>query len=340
MKNFLNNLLVSLKLKKPTYIICSDYKYTDLSKFKNKSITIWAPDEVTPNGFVNDRMLENQKQVVLDYQKFQDTCIEHNIDYKLILGARNPIFHHKTWNNFFAYYTIANSPKDIKIHYMDKPLVCMNGRMTNQRCKFIDQFAKEGLIDYSYFTAHNNFQDTEWLNYNWQHWEPKVTVLEDVKDWKNRPPAHKIPDFYTKGACIVGTESKDHLIFITEKFYNPTYYKRPSLLYSCKDYYYTLWKKGYKPLDGIDYAFDSEGDNEKRLKMYMKQVRLISKRDPNKFYQKQKDILEYNRNNMMKEVLYSVVPEDLPPYYKKIVEKAKTEAEKNYSEDWYNRKQS
>lgn len=330
-----------------TDFICRQSDNLDLLRYKNNEITFWCPEETTPNGIINDAHALNQSRVIKEYRNFQQQCTEHNIQYNFVLGARNPIFNNKTWNNYFAYHSIYNNKQKLK-KYVDvnTHFICMNGRLTEQRCRFIDNFAKNNLIKYSYFTCHNNMQvakkfttdldaiEKEICNiYNWQHWQPKVFVLDDIKKWEERAPAHYIPKFYNRGACIVGTESKEHIVFVTEKFYNPVLHKRPCLLYAARDYYHTIWKKGYKQLIDVDYSFDSVEDNDKRLEMYLAELVKISKQNKQEFFDKQKEILEYNFNNYMKEILYTVPPKNLPEYYAKIVSHAKEFADKHYNKE-------
>lgn len=280
------------------------YSLVENMSKKPDEIYIMTPEEVTPSCVYSDLHWTMQELVMKDYQTLVQYTSKNNIKIYIVLGQAYDDRYSATltyfWNDYFL-YRVMNRNLEKSSHVPIKPFISLNGRITTGRCRFIDHFYKYNMFDKGYMSISNNGNlNVDFSVYRWKYWKDPSLFFIDKIDLKDGNPAFKIIPEYFDGYFSFGSETKEHLVFVTEKTYLPIYFKKPFLLYAGKGQYAFLKSQGFKLFENIvDYSFDNIEDHDERADAIVYQMKCITEIDLQTLIDKTKDTCEYNYKKMV-----------------------------------------
>jgi hypothetical protein len=195
-----------------------------------------------------------------------------NKKIKTVLGSFDTIneFDNIYWPTFWINWTYENlryvNVPDIDLTY---PFISLNNRSHYHRCVFIDEMAKQNLLDKGIVTWVKHLNENS--NFPYKYFDNNQIILSD--DFKNKLDSFLIPPEYNQSLFHIVTEATHKANFITEKTMIPTYLKKPYIVLGSQGYNKKLTDLGFKLYDEIfDYSYDDEPDIFKRTEMYVSNV--------------------------------------------------------------------
>lgn len=204
------------------------------------------------------------------------------------------------WPTFWINWTRENlkwvKVSDFDINLVKYPFISLNNRSHYHRCVFIDEMAKNNLIDKGIVTWVKHLNENS--NFPYNHFDNRQLLLND--DFKQKLDSFLIPIEYNQSLFHVITEATHKSLFITEKTIIPTLLKKPYIVLGKEGFNRKLLDLGFKLYDEIfDYSFDSEPDIFKRTEMFVKNVEKLPKLDLQETYRilVPKIMYNYNRAN-------------------------------------------
>lgn len=287
------------------------YSLVESMPTKPDEIYIMAPEEVTPSCVYSDRSYSNQRKVIQNYKMLVEFVQQHNIILYVILGQPHDDRYNQTptffWNDYFM-FSVAHQQLPLPEYTAPtKPFISLNGRVTTTRCRFVDHFYKYGLFNKGYFSFSNNgYANPNFECYNWKYWnKPELFFLDDLSTMEenNLNPNFTIPPQYFDSVFSFGSETKEHLVFVTEKTYLPIYFKKPFLLYAAKGQYAYLKSQGFKLFENlIDYSFDNIDTHYARADAITYQMKRLSEMNIDTLIENTREVCDYNYNVMMEKI--------------------------------------
>lgn len=287
------------------------YDYIESLNTYPDEIYIMTPEEVTPSCVYLDHNVGRQHIVMQSYKILLEFTQQHNIKLYIILGQSHDDRYNQThtffWNDYFMYWVAYENLSLPEYKKPTNPFISLNGRVTTGRCRFIDHFYKYDLFDKGYMSFSNNgYSNPHFECYKWKYWsKPELFFLDDLSmmEENNMNPNFTIPPEYFDSVFSFGSETKEHLVFVTEKTYLPIYFKKPFLLYAGKGQYAFLKSQGYELFENIiDYSFDDIEDNDERADAIAYQMKILTELDIDTLIEKTKNVCEHNYNTMMKKI--------------------------------------
>ena len=142
------------------------------------------------------------------------------------------------------------------------------------RCQLIDYFEKYGLInDSNIVTWHNKRVNPE---YKFRWFDGRTMEADNLYASGNFDYHVTLPQ-YNQVFMDTLSESAIDSWFLTEKTVKPLMWLKPFIVWTAAGYHRFLEDLGFKLFpELIDYAFDSEPDQELRCEMFAQQARRIN----------------------------------------------------------------
>jgi hypothetical protein len=192
-------------------------------------------------------------------------------------------FLNRTINNITS--TLCKSPDYHNIR-PSKHAICYNGNPILPRAMILDGLAEIGMLKNLHYSWMLRTRITENLfqlyDYYVKNFDYKTKVVLDHDDISIGINQDTVDDFlYFNDSLIeIGAETnpEPYQLIYTEKTWKPILLGKFFLLYAHAWYYENLEKMGFQLYDEVfDYSFDQEFDTNKRLSMYIDEVkRLLS----------------------------------------------------------------
>ena len=289
----------------------------DIEKQRPERIVLFGENEWEMPHVNKDfvaRISETNTQLNLVHGCFQSYY--HTERYKEInLPIENVTF----WGTHFFNHVymhlsgrIETHPLLYKRNEVKHKFISLNNRSHYHRCVFIDEMAKENLLDEGVVTwiAHLN----ENSDYPYKYFDGNKRLLND--GFSTHLNSHSLPQEYHESNFEIVTESTSTIDFFTEKTVRNLLLKKPFMILGATGIHGKLCNLGFKLYDEvIDYSFDTVPDLEERTRLFVNNIHNILKYDPNELYELllPKIIHNYNRAMMIATDM-SLIPE----YFKNI----------------------
>jgi hypothetical protein len=224
---------------------------------------------------------------------------QYYIDYykKINFDINNVEFWNTYWFNWGS-ACLLGSKIDYRVYEPDSfqfkhSFISLNNRRHIHRCIFIDELAKNNLLDKGIVTWTNFLNEN--ANYKFNYFHGKQMLLDD--DFINKLDSFLLPVEWHQSLFHVVTEATHEAAFPSEKTTIPILMKKPFIVFSCVDFHKMLTELGFKLYDEvIDYSFDSEPNIEIRAEKFTKNVSKIVELDKQATYNLLKPKLLYNYN--------------------------------------------
>lgn len=247
---------------------------------------------------------------------FVDTLKELNVELTIVHGCFRSQYHDEYYDriglpienvvfwgtHFFNHILMHMKHTEDSNPYTYKPgpfkhkFISLNNRSHIHRCAFIEEMAKQNLLDKGIVTwiAHLN----ENSDYPYVYFDGNKRLLSD--DFINHLNSHQLPIEYHESLFEIVTESTPDIKFLTEKTVRNLLLKKPFIILGSRWIHHALTDFGFKLYDEvIDYSFEYEENLLKRTKMVVDNIHNILKYDPNELYEILKPKLDYNYNRAM-----------------------------------------
>jgi hypothetical protein len=203
----------------------------------------------------------------------------NNVNIKVVLGSFDTITNYDTiyWPTFWINWAHENlryvKVNDFDITNVKYPFISLNNRSHYHRCVFIDEMAKQDLIDKGIVTWVKHLNEN--INFPYKHFDNRQILLND--EFNKKLDSFLIPEEYNQSLFHVITEATHRAAFITEKTVIPTLLKKPYIVIGSMGYNRRLTELGFKLYDEIfDYSFDNESDIFKRTELFVNNVNRIT----------------------------------------------------------------
>lgn len=196
--------------------------------------------------------------------------------------------------------------------------ISMNNRSHIHRCAFIDEMAKQDLIDKGVVSWIKHLNENS--DYPYKYFDNRQLLLSD--DFVTKLDSFLIPDEYHDSLLDVVTEATTVVDLISEKTATPILLKKPFLVLSSRGFYKRLAELGFKLYDEVfDYAFDDEPDLLKRTEMFVKNLHVIDRYDLTALYDELYPKIYHNYENACRLIMdKSLIPNHLLDYKNKYPE--------------------
>jgi hypothetical protein len=183
-----------------------------------------------------------------------------------------------TWPTFWINYSDQSithdwirPPDTGKFKY---PFICLNNRGHLHRAHVIDQLAKEDLLDKGVVTWHDFLNET--VNFEFKYFDRQVIKIDD--DFDIKLDSFLIPKEFHESLFHCVTECCHETIMFSEKTAIPIMAKKPFVAIGGCNYNKFLQDLGFELYDEIiDYSFDSVEDVGERARLFVQNVKRLSK---------------------------------------------------------------
>lgn len=207
--------------------------------------------------------------------------------------------------NYLLYYTIHKldlSKLNKRETKFNKFLLIQNNRPKYHRRLIMKYLDEAGLLDISYYSwliPCGKSRDEEWYNddIQWTKETDSTKLPSEIANTSNHFKIQTIPTEYYNSFLNIVNETTHELTAFTEKTWRPLILGVPFLINGSKDIHKKLTECGFKLYDDIiDYTFDSESDDEDRIKMMVSAINELKNKDYNELYNIIKPKIRYNQN--------------------------------------------
>lgn len=225
------------------------------------------------------------KQIVFEFKnnniKLQIVFCSNKNDYytkwanDIGLEIENVIF----WGTYWINWSLENLRwvSDFKNNTFDVenlkyPFITLNNRSHIHRCIFIDEMAKQNLIDKGIVTWVKHLNENR--NYPYQYFDNKQLLLSD--DFATKLDSFLLPKEFNQSLFHAVTEATHITDFISEKTAIPLFMKKPFFVLSAPYFHKSLTELGFVLYDEvIDYSFDSIEDLQLRTKHFVDNLQKV-----------------------------------------------------------------
>ena len=203
------------------------------------TIRIERPNSVVILGFMEWQIPEIDKH-------FIDVINELNVELTIVHGCFRSLYHDEYYNSigfpiekvvfwgthFFNHmlmhmkHTEDSNPYNYQHKEFKHKFISLNNRSHIHRCAFIEEIAKQNLLDKGIVTwiAHLN----ENSDYPYQYFDGNKRLLND--DFINHLNSHQLPVEYHESLFEIVTESTPDIKFLTEKTVRNLLLKKPFVI--------------------------------------------------------------------------------------------------------------
>lgn len=242
--------------------------------------------------------------------------------------------HILSWPNYFAHVIVDRHDKTgypdrtPKLKKLNRHFVSLNGRPHHYRCQFIDEMYGRGLFDYGNISWHEFDIKDYREKYEFKYWTPKKREFDaDFRQPNGMCDIFIPPVQFETSIFSIISESNLDCMFFTEKTWLPMYHQKPILLYAHPYSHRWLERQGYKLHKNIiNYSFDHEEDDTKRLAMMLDELEKICSMDLEDLYKKTISVAVYNRNKLLEDLKNKTFA---PPIIQKFLKKFQNQKQIN-----------
>lgn len=235
-----------------------------------------------------------------------DLCLSQNLSFLFrVASANTPVEYDTTNNRPYMFDALFGQKKEhrVKIFERMKSLDLLDSSIINlengiyfsndsipdYRSPILDTLEDPDILEFRNANIGNlkkmyfaNAVNRRYKNLNAKVWASQVIPHEVYKN-----------SWYS----IVAETNSCIFNFITEKTGKCFYGKRVFLCFAAQGHLKLLQKHGFKTFNGIiDESYDDEPDPDKRLELFVEQIKFLSKSNPVKIYEQAKPILDHNFN--------------------------------------------
>ena len=176
------------------------------------------------------------------------------------------------------------------------PYISLNNRSHLHRCVFIDELAKQNLIESGVVTWVKHLNEN--AGYPYKHFDNRQLTLDD--DFKTKLDSFMLPKEFYESLFHVVTEATHVTGFISEKTAIPLFMKKPFFVLSAPHYQKHLDDLGFKRYDEIiDYSYDDIEDLELRTEKFVENIHRFKNMNLTEVYELLRPKLEYNHNRAL-----------------------------------------
>jgi hypothetical protein len=176
------------------------------------------------------------------------------------------------------------------------PFISLNNRSHIHRCAFIDELAKQNLVDKGVVTWIKHLNENS--NYSYQYFDNQIRKLDD--DFQTQLNSFIIPQEFHDSFFHVVTEATCVTPFLTEKTAIPLLLKKPFTIIGSQYYNQKLTELGFKLYDElIDYEYDSVQDLHERSRLFVNNIHSIVNCNYIEMYEVLKPKIEFNYNRAL-----------------------------------------
>jgi len=216
--------------------------------------------------------------------------------------------------NLTSTYTYQNNTVDpSKFKY---PFISLNNRSHLHRCVFIDEMAKQDLIDRGVVTWVKHLSENP--DYPYKHFDNRQLTLND--DFENKLDSFMLPNEFNESLFHMVTEATHLTGFISEKTAIPLFMKKPFIVLSAPHYQKHLDDLGFLRYDEIiDYSYDDIEDLELRTEKFVANIHRFKDMNLAEVYELLREKIEYNHNRaieLTKDLSY--IPEPIRERYQHV----------------------
>lgn len=211
-----------------------------------------------------------------------------------------------SWHHRPSAYYLWISATDRSVDWSVEPdylFLCMNRQAKDHRRKMVRGLFKAGLHRMGAISYFGSLP---------MDIRPQVPLQFDFVPPKTCLPVTDLPmTWLNRSALSVITESTVRTYDISEKTFQCLAVGQPFISYGCVGLHHTLFSWGFKPLPGVDYAFDLEPDVDRRRKKIIQQLKIFSQHNPSKIKRHWRATCEYNRDHYIQQVRHMRLPFDV-----------------------------
>jgi hypothetical protein len=176
------------------------------------------------------------------------------------------------------------------------PFITLNNRSHIHRCAFIDELAKQNLVDRGIVTWIKHLNEN--ANYPYQHFDNQIRTLDD--DFQTQLNSFIIPKEFHESFFHVITEATCVTPFLTEKTAIPLLLKKPFMIIGSQYYNKKLIELGFKIYDElVDYSYDNVEDLHERTRLFVNNVHKIVDCNSTEMYKTLLPKIEHNYNRAL-----------------------------------------
>jgi hypothetical protein len=278
-------------MTKRFYTSVNGFNYNEILKTDASEIVLLSETEWEiniPEYFLNE--LKVPLRIVLgsfESEYYNERYKNVNVEYwdTHWLGWSQMQLKHEQW---FKTYK-----PNIEFKY---PFISLNNRSHIHRCVFIDELAKQNLVDRGIVTWIKHLNENR--NYPYQYFDNQIRKLDD--DFQTQLNSFIIPQEFHDSFFHVVTEATCVTPFLTEKTAIPLLLKKPFMIIGSQYYNQKLVELGFKLYDEIiDYAYDNTFDLHERTRLFVTNMHKIVNCNSTEMYELLKPKIEFNYNRAL-----------------------------------------
>jgi len=303
------------------FIWAANRDFDATRKFLNdnipKIVEYFIPEEWDPNGINFDFLYEYAELNDCEIRILINSHNRWNSDIypkkKNVLFEQAPTlcFDYGIRNYTFGEAVHFNLSNGNNIHSWDIPtdkqisynVISMTNHLKPFRSKMIDQFALKGIINHHNYIIWNNRTYGEEYYYNYKHFDGHP-IIDPHFATKTAFNHAFLPKPYSESFFAAVSETSTDITVVTEKVITPILFLKPFIVLGDRGYHQFLKSLGFKLFEEfIDYSFDFEYDEDKRIEMFCDQIAKVSSFNSDTMMRLTQQItpkLKHNKSNFYK----------------------------------------
>ena len=302
------------------FIWAGNKDFTQVRNFLNENrpriVEYFVPEEWDPNGINFDFLYEYAEnndcevRILINSHNRWSSDIYPKKKNVLFEGSPTLCFNYGLLN-----YTVGEAPhfnlsNKNDVYSWDVPcnkqfnynIVSLTNHLKPFRSKMIDQFALKGIINPRNYVIWNNRSYGEY-HYDYQYFDGHPIIDPDFASGSAFNHS-KLPKVYNECFFAAVSETSTDIVVITEKVVTPILFLKPFIVLGDKGYHQFLKSLGFELFEEfIDYSFDFESNEDKRIEMFCEQIAKVSSFDSDTIANLSRQItpkLKHNKTNFYK----------------------------------------
>jgi len=277
---------------------------------------------------------ETEWEIPVITKEFVQELLSKNIELRIVHGAlkndyyvalyeklglpiENVSFWGTHWINW-SYQCLLGVDVRPESYVVDKDnfkhkFISLNNRSHFHRCVFIDEMAKQNLIDKGVVTWVKHLNENS--NYPYKHFDNRQLLLDD--EFIIKLDSFLLPKEYHESLVHVITECNSVVNCVSEKTANTMLLKKPFIVFGPIGFTQALVDLGFKLYDEVfDYSFDNVDDIYLRAEMFVANLHELEKYDMKILYETLYPKIKHNYDLAIKILLdKSYIPDVVLEYY-------------------------
>lgn len=240
-----------------------------------------------------------------------------NLYNELGIPIENVIFWGTHWINW-SYQNLLGSGYRPESYIVDTnnfkhKFISLNNRSHIQRCVFIDEMAKQNLINKGVVTWVKHLNENS--DYPYQYFDNRQLLLDD--DFVTKLDSFLLPKEWHESLLHVVTECTPDVYCISEKTFIPLLMKKPFIVFGAKGFSKKLTDLGFQLYDNVfDYSFDNIDDLHERAELFVNNLHILDKYDCKELYGILYPRIKHNYDRAIEILLdNSFIPDTMIDFY-------------------------